>query len=127
MNNWRICWLFPRILKKCTVQATKSPAKILFRQRCAKGFNSSVKGFIHSLQIRFSVIYRENFKSREYNRNLLQSFTAIYRQHKVAQSLGHCAASRKVAVQFPIALGLTQPLRAMSTRTISWGVKATGA
>ena len=57
--------------------------------------------------------------------------------------LRHCATSRNVAGSFhdgvtgifhwhdlsggPIALGSTQPLMEMSTRNISWGVKATGA
>jgi len=56
--------------------------------------------------------------------------------------LTHCATSRKVAVSIPegviginhwhnlsgrtMALGLTQPLTEMSTRNISWGVKAAG-
>ena len=55
----------------------------------------------------------------------------------------HCATSRKVAASFPdvvtgifhwnnpsgrtVTLGLTQPLTEMSTRNISWGVKAAGA
>ena len=57
--------------------------------------------------------------------------------------LRHCTKSRKVAGSIPdgviglfhlhnpsghtMALGLTQPLTEMSTRNISWGVKATGA
>ena len=57
--------------------------------------------------------------------------------------LRHCATSRKVAGSIPdgvtgifhwhnpsgctVALGLTQPLTEMSTRNISWGVKAAGA
>jgi hypothetical protein len=57
--------------------------------------------------------------------------------------LRHCATSRKVAGTIPdgvigmfhwhkpsgrtMALGLTQPLTEMSTRNISWGVKAAGA
>jgi len=57
--------------------------------------------------------------------------------------LRHCATSRKVAGSIPdgvikifywhnpsyrtMALGLTQPLAEMSTRNISWGVKAAGA
>ena len=53
--------------------------------------------------------------------------------------LRHCAASRSVAGSIPVgvygisrfgramALGLTQPLTEMSTRNISWGVKAARA
>jgi len=57
--------------------------------------------------------------------------------------LSHCATSRKVEGSIPfgvfgifhwhnpssrtMALGLTQPLREMSTSNISWGVKAAGA
>ena len=57
--------------------------------------------------------------------------------------LRHCATSRKVAGSIPdgvigifhyhnpsgriMALGLTQPLTEISTRSISWGVKAAGA
>jgi hypothetical protein len=57
--------------------------------------------------------------------------------------LRHCATSRKVAGTIPdgvtgmfhlhnssghtLALGMTQPLAKMSTRNISWGVKAAGA
>ena len=57
--------------------------------------------------------------------------------------LRHCATSRKVEGSIPdgvigifhwhnpsgrtMALGLTQPLPEMSTRNISWGVKAAGA
>ena len=56
-------------------------------------------------------------------------------------SLRHCATSRKVAGSIPdgvnfhghnpsgrtLALGSTHPLTEMSTRNISWGVKAAGA
>jgi hypothetical protein len=56
--------------------------------------------------------------------------------------LRHCATSRKIAGSIPygvgifhwhnpsgrtLALGLTQPLNEMSTRNISWEVKAAGA
>ena len=45
--------------------------------------------------------------------------------------LRHCAASRKVTGSIPdgvpMALGLIQSLTEMSTRNISWGVKAAGA
>jgi hypothetical protein len=57
--------------------------------------------------------------------------------------LRHCATNRKVAGSIPggvigifhrhnslrhtMALGSTQPLREMSTRNVSWGVKAAGA
>jgi hypothetical protein len=63
--------------------------------------------------------------------------------HPVAQFLKHCATTRKVAGSIPdfvirifhwrnpsgrtMALGSTQPLTEMSTRDISWGVKAAGA
>jgi hypothetical protein len=45
--------------------------------------------------------------------------------------LRHCATNRNVAGSIPdgvtMALGSTQPLTEMSTRNLSWGVKAAGA
>jgi hypothetical protein len=50
---------FSRIyLMKCKVQEAKSPVKNLFRQRCAKGFNSGVKGLITTNPIRSYTYYR---------------------------------------------------------------------
>ena len=79
---------------------------------------------------------------------------SLYKLHKMGNNerpggtrwgslLRHCATRRKVAGSIPddvigifhlhnssgriMALGLAQPLTEMSTRNISWGVKAAGA
>ena len=61
-----------------------------------------------------------------------------YRGTRLCSRLRHCATSRKVAGSIPwcyhcnsfhwhnFSLGSTQPITKMSTRNISWGVKAAG-
>jgi len=69
--------------------------------------------------------------------------TYIQRGTRWRSWLRYCATSRKVAGSIPdgvigifhrhnpsgrtMALGLTQPLKDMSTRNVSWGVKTAGA
>jgi hypothetical protein len=71
------------------------------------------------------------------------SYTSRWGPLMVAQWLRYCATNRKVAGSIPdgvitifhwhnpsdrtMALGSTQPLTEMSTRSISWGIKAAGA
>jgi hypothetical protein len=74
---------------------------------------------------------------------VLNTVTALGGPLMVAQWLRYCATNRKVAGSIPdgvigifhwrnpsdrtMALGSTQPKTEMSTRSISWGVKAAGA
>jgi len=73
----------------------------------------------------------------------IKTYTQFTWVTAVAQWLRCCATNRKVAGSIPagvigifhyhnpsdrtMALGSTQPLKEMSTRSISWGVKAAGA
>ena len=81
----------------------------------------------------------KSFLSRDHDFSVVQPMSWVTRGHSW---LRQCATSRKVAGSIPdgvigifhrhnpsgrtTALGLIQPITEMSTRNISWGVKAAG-
>ena len=87
--------------------------------------------------------WQQGIRGDENHRRCLIKTISTWRSSAVAQWLRWCATNRKVAGSIPddvigifhwhipsdrtMALGSTEPLTEMSTRSISWGVKAAGA
>jgi hypothetical protein len=51
----------------------------------------------------------------------------VFVRYNFSPECSHCVSINKLLCSLPMALGSTQPLTEMSTRNISWGVKAAGA